>query len=144
MVLDGFNENPRCFFNFFDRDRDRVWFFIVFYCFLQLFYGTILLFMGSLQLGSTQARQAQHSCACLAKKEVCGVIYRRNREGTVHCFYGFSAKFCLPPPPVIENLQFSVKKSVSPPPRNNKKTTTKNKKNQKKTSKEQTNQLKHQ
>ena len=35
----------------------------------------------------------------LATKKACVAIYKGNREGNVHCFYGFSAKFCLPHPP---------------------------------------------
>ena len=36
----------------------------------------------------------------LAKKDTVVVFYRGNREGNVYCFYDFSSKFCLHPPPL--------------------------------------------
>ena len=79
-------------------------FYIGFLYFFIIFYRFYKFSTEDLRLGTGAIRRLS-----LAKKDVLVLIYRKNREGTVHCFYSFSAKLCLPPPSEVNSRYMFLK-----------------------------------
>ena len=82
--------------------------------FLYVFYKFYIVFIGFCKFSTEELRLATGASVPVARKQKVVIsFYRRNSEGNVYCFTGFSKKY---PPPSRENSQLSMKKSVFAPP----------------------------